>query len=146
MDFDIIRPIISGLIGATIVGWLALKWSKRLPHASNQPKQQKLAREQKGVILVANTGAGIALATGLILYFGGIVDDRDWRGFGLMMGFMAFLPSLVIILSNLRGGVRKIYEGFMAYSLAQRTPPFLLFTLMILMFCGGVWATYAFIP
>ena len=146
MDFDTIRPIISGLIGATIAGWLAVKWAKRLPHAKNQAKQRKLAKEQKGVILAANVGAGIALVTGLILYLGGILDDRDWRGFGLMMGLMAFLPSLVIVSCNLRGGGRQIRDGFMAYSLAQKTPPFLLFGLMILMFGGGVWATYAFIP
>ena len=146
MDFDSVRPIISGLIGATIAGWLAIKWAKRLPHAKNEAKQRQLAREQKGVILAANVGAGIALATGLILYLGGILDNRDWRGLGLMMGLMAFLPSLVIVSCNLRGGVEQIRDGFMAYSIAQKTPPFLLFSLMILMFCGGLWATYAFIP
>jgi hypothetical protein len=146
MDFDTIRPIISGLIGATIAGWLAVKWAKRLPHATNHTKQQKLAREQRGVVLAANIGAGIALATGLVLYLGGILDNRDWRGFGLMMGLVAFLPSLVIVLCNLRGGVGQIRDGFLAYSIAQKTPPFLLFTLMTLMLCGGVWATYAFIP
>ena len=146
MDFDTIRPIISGLIGATIAGWLAVKWANRLPHAKNQAKQRKLASDQKGVILAANVGAGIALATGLILYLGGILDNRDLRGIGLTMGLMAFLPSLVIVLCNLKGGVPKIRDGFMAYSLAQKTPPFLLFSLMVLMLCGGLWATYAFIP
>jgi len=146
MEFDSVRPIISGLIAATIAGWLAVKWAKRLPHAKNQAKQRKLAKEQKGVILAANVGAGIALATGLILYLGGILDNRDWRGLGLMMGLMAFLPSLVIVICNLRGGAGQIRDGFMAYSLAQKTPPILLFSLMVLMFCGGLWATYGFIP
>lgn len=146
MDFDTVRPIISGLIGASVAGWLAVKWAKRLPQAKNQAKQRKLATAQKGGILAANVGAGIALATGLILYLGGILDNRDWRGFGLMMGLMVFLPSVVIVSCNLRGGVGQIREGFMAYSLAQKTPPLLLFSLMILMFCGGLWAAYAFIP
>lgn len=146
MDFDTVRPIISGLIGATIAGWLAVKWATRLPHARNQAKQRKLEREQKSVIFGANVGAGIALATGLVLYLGGILDNRDWRGMGLMMGLMALLPSLVIVSCNLRGGIRQIRNGFMAYALAQKTPPFLLFSLMFLMFCGGLWATYAFIP
>ncbi|WP_193214811.1 hypothetical protein [Luteolibacter marinus] len=146
MDFDTVRPIISGLIGATIAGWLAIKWARRLPHAKNKARQRKLGKEQEGVILVANIGAGIALATGLILYLCGILDDRDWRGLGLTMGLMAFLPSLVIVSFNLRGGAGQIRDGFMAYSLAQKTPPFVLFSLMFLMFCGGLWATYAFIP
>ena len=146
MDFNTIRPIISGLIGATIAGWLAIKWAKRLPHAKNRGKQEKLAKDQKRVILAANVGAGIAIVTGLVLYLGGILDDRDWRGLGLMMGLMAVLPSLVIVTCNLQGGVGQIRSGFIAYSLAQKTPPFLLFTLMFLMFCGGLWATYAFTP
>lgn len=146
MDFDTIRPIISGLIGATIAGWLAIKWAKRLPHAKNRGKQEKLAKDQKRVVLAANVGAGIAIVTGFVLYLGGVLDDRDWRGLGLIMGLMAVLPSLVIVTCNLQGGIRQIRDGFMAYSLAQKTPPFLLFTLMFLMFCGGLWAAYAFIP
>ncbi|QQL44063.1 hypothetical protein [Sulfuriroseicoccus oceanibius] len=146
MDFDTIRPILSGLIGATIAGWLAIKLAKQLPHAENQTKQRKLAKDHRHVILAANIGAGIALATGLIIYLGGILDDRDLRGLGLTMGLMAFLPSLVIVIGNFRGGTQQISDGFMAYSLAQKTPPFLLFALMFLMFCGGLWATYAFIP
>ena len=146
MDFDTIRPIISGLIGATIAGWLAMKWAKRLPHANNRAKQKKLAKDQKGVIRFANIGAGIGLATGLILYLVGFLDSRDWRGFGLMMGLMALLPMLVIIIGNLRGGIRQICAGFSAYSLAQKTPSALLFPLMGLMVCGGIWAAIAFIP
>jgi len=146
MEFDTIRPIISGLIGATIAGWLAVRWTKRLPHANNQSTQRKLAKNQKGVVRAANIGAGIGIATGLILYLGGFMDDRDWRGLGLAMGLMALLPMLVIIIANFKGGSRQVREGFAAYALAQKAPSAILFPLMGLMVCGGVWAAIALIP
>jgi len=146
MDFDTIRPIISGLIGAAIAGWFAVRWTKRLPHANNRSTQRKLTKNQKGVVRAANIGAGIGIATGLIFYFGGFMDDRDWRGLGLAMGLMALLPMLVIIIGNFTGGSRQIREGFAAYALAQKTPSAILFPLMGLMVCGGVWAAIELIP
>ena len=145
MDFDTIRPILSGLIGATIAGWLAVKWAKRLPHANNRSNQMRLAEDQRRVIRLANFGAGVGLATGLILYFGGYMDDNDWRGFGLTMGLTALLPMLVIIIGNLQGGIRQVRDGFAAYALAQKSPSALLFPIMGLMLCGGVWAAIALI-
>lgn len=145
MDFDTIRPIISGLLGATVAAWLSVKWAKRLPHANDRGKQTKLARDQKVVICCANIGAGLGLATGLILYFGGFLDSHDWRGLGVTAGLTALLPLLVIVIGNLRGGVRQVGAGLSAYSLAQKTPPTLLFSLMALMLIGGIWALMAFI-
>ncbi|NWK57639.1 hypothetical protein HW115_18625 [Verrucomicrobiaceae bacterium N1E253] len=145
MDFDTIRPVISGLVGATIAGYLAVRFAKQLPHAAHRAKQKKLAKDQKIVIRVANIGAGIGLVSGLMLYYSGFLDSRDWRGFGLTMGLMALLPMLVIIIGNLRGGLHQVYDGFTAYSLAQKTPSNILFPLMGLMVCGGIWAAIEFV-
>ena len=146
MEFDTIRPIISGLIGATIAGWFAVRWLRRLPHADNQSTQRKLVKNQKGVVRAANIGAGIGIATGLILYLGGFMDDNDWRGLGLTMGVMALLPILVIIIANFEGGIRQVREGFAAYALAQKVPSAILFPLMGLMLCAGLWATIELMP
>ena len=62
------------------------------------------------------------------------------------MGLMAFLPVLVIIIGNAHGGTQQISQGFAAYSLAQKTPAMVLFPLIGLMVCGGVWAVIALIP
>ena len=74
------------------------------------------------------------------------MDVHDWRGFWLAVGLMALLPLLVIIIGNLQGGRRKVAEGFAAYALAQKTPSALLFSLMGVMVCGGVWAVVMLIP
>jgi hypothetical protein len=146
MDFDTIRPVISGLIGATIAGWLAVKWAGKLPHAKSSSKQRSLVDNQRIILRCANIGAGLGIGAGLVLYFGGFLGRHDWRGLGLGAGLMALLPVVVIVFGNLRGGTESIKNGFLAYAIAQKTPVVLLFPLMALMVAGGVWAAFAFLP
>jgi hypothetical protein len=146
MDFDTIRPVISGLIGATIAGWLAVKWAGRLPHAKSSSKQSSIVDKQRTILRCANIGAGLGIGAGLVLYFGGFLDRHDWRGLGLAAGLMALLPLVVIVVGNLRGGMDSIKNGLLAYAIAQKTPVVLLFPLMALMVAGGVLAAIAFLP
>lgn len=146
MDFDTIRPVISGLIGAAIAGWLAAKWSQRLPHAKNSRKQRALVEEQGLVLRWANIGAGLGVGIGLLLYVGGFLDQHDWRGLGLCLGLTALLPMMVIAVGNLRGGPQAIKNGFLAFAVVQKTPAKLLFPLIGLMIAAGVWAALAFVP
>ena len=146
MDFDTVRPIISGLVGATIAGWLAIKWAGRLPSSKHPAKQRELVDQQRTILRCANVGAGIGIGSGLILYFGGFLSRYDWRGLGVAAGLMALLPVVVIVAGNLRGGLRSIKNGFLAYAIDQKTPVFLLYFLMTLMVAGGVWAGLAFRP
>lgn len=145
MDFDTARPIISGLVGASIAAWLGVKWARRLPHAYDKAKQKEVAKQQTKVVRFANIGACLGAATGLVLYLGGFLDSRDWRGIGLMMGLTALLPILAIVIGNFRGGLSEMRAGFSAYAIAQKTPEALLFPLMGLMLIGGVWASIAFV-
>ncbi len=137
MNFDLIRPIISGLIGAIIGKRLAVMWAEWLPHANDETRQKRLLKSQSNVIRSANIGAGIGAVSGLILYFGGVVDAHDWRGFGLMLGVTALLPTLVIVISNARGGITQIRAGLSAYSLSQKTPTALFCLLMGLIIVAG---------
>ena len=146
MDFDTIRPIISGLIGAVIAGWLSVKWAKRLPYAKSSKKQREVFDKQRQVIKFANAGAWLGIATGFILYLGGLLDRYDWRGLGISLGLTALLPLTVMVVGNLRGGSQAIKSGLQAYAIAQKTPARLLFSLMVLMVAGGVWAAIAFMP
>lgn len=144
MDFDTIRPIISGLVGATVATFLGLKWSKRLPLAGNQSEQKELLRIQKNTIRIANVGAGIGMITGLILYLGGFSSDTDWRGLGLCLGLMSFLPSVVIVIANISKGIEGIKDGFNAYAISQKAPVVFLYPVMLLMIFAGLWAIVAF--
>lgn len=146
MDFDTIRPFVSGLIGATIAGWLAVKVAGRLPYAKNTAKQRALVDEERLTIRYANIGAGIGLGIGLMFYFGGFLDRNDWRGIGVGGGLMGLLPLLVIVGRNLHGGIQSIKNGFVAFAISQKTPVFLLLLFMGLMTTGGVWAAIAFLP
>jgi hypothetical protein len=124
MDFDTIRPLVSGLIGATIAGWLAVKLAGRLPYAKNATKQRALLDEERLTIRYANLGAGIGLGIGLMFYFGGFLDRHDWRGIGVGGGLMGLLPFLVIVGRNLNGGMQGIKNGFITFAISQKTPIF----------------------
>ena len=146
MDFDTIRPVISGLVGAAIAGWLAVKWAGRLPYANSRAKQNELAGRHKKVVRMANVGFGIGLMTGLIIYLGGLMDSRDWRGLGWMMGLSGSLPLLVILLGGIGGGWQQVRSGFAAYSVAQKVPVAILLPVMACMTIGGFWIAFAASP
>ena len=144
MDFDSIRPIISGLIGGVIAIWLGAKCARYLPHSKSVLKQEALVSSQRKVIRRANIGVGVSIFVGPILYFGGILDSQDWRGLGLMAGLAALLPLLIIVVSNFRGGTDGIQSGLNAFALSQKIPTPVLFYLLGLMLLGGLWAGLAF--
>jgi hypothetical protein len=146
MDFETIRPFLSGLIGASIAGWIAVKLAGRIPHAKNTSKQRALVDKDRRTLRYANFGAGIGLGLGFMFYFGGFLDRHDWRGVGLGGGLMGFLPLLIIVCRNLRGGMQGIKNGFLAFELATKTPALLLVLFMGIMSLVGLWAAIAFIP
>src|SRR5690606_18476605 len=68
MDFDSIRPVISGLIGASVAVWLTSRWQKSLPKHLAGKSNEDLARRHKLAVLVANALFFIGLGIGLAMY------------------------------------------------------------------------------
>jgi hypothetical protein len=145
MDFDTIRPFISGLIGAAVASWLTIKLAGRFPHSKDANKQRASVEDELMTLRYANIAAGIGFGIGMMFYIGGFLDRHDWRGLGIGGGLMVFLPILIIIGRNLHGGVQGIKNGFLAFSISTKTPAWLLFLFMGLMLAGGLFAAISFI-
>ncbi|MEM1158803.1 MAG: hypothetical protein AAGH72_11180 [Verrucomicrobiota bacterium] len=141
MDFDTVRPVISGIAGSFIAAGILALLAKYLPYSNDLSRQRSIEGNHRRVTQFANVGAGIGIVTGLIFYLGGIFDSNDWRGFGIMMGLTGLLPVTVILFANLLDGTEQIREGFIAYSLSQKTPPVVLFPLLVGMIIFGICAT-----
>lgn len=131
MDFDTIRPIISGLVGGAIATYLCSKWAKDLPRSLGCKDQETLLRENKIAILAANTVFMASLIAAVAAYQLGYFHDNDWRGFGLFGGFAFFSPLLCLAGFSFTKTDVTITEAVSAYSINQKTPTWLLFSLFI---------------
>src|SRR5690606_7063833 len=92
MDFDSIRPVISGLIGASVAVWLTSRWQKSLPKHLAGKSNEDLARRHKLAVLVANALFFIGLGIGLAMYKLGGYPGTDMTPLFVGFGFSGFMP------------------------------------------------------
>lgn len=131
MEFDEIRPIITGTLGGLVAIVLGNLWLKRAPRTFNGKSREWLTATYRHAIFVANallaTGAGIGIALYPIAGFA----NSDWKplGLGFGGGCLAALLALSIIPLLTRGSPRDAYA---AYAISQRTPQIILYPILIL--------------
>lgn len=142
MDFDHIRPILSGLIGAAVATWLARKWKRFLPAADSPSRQAHLLQMYKRTTRCANCLLGAGLLIPLCLYVSGVAANNDWRPLALGMGGAGVGIALVMAAAPLvvRGG--KPADAFGAYSIAQKSPVIALLPVLAAMVCLFPWTIY----
>jgi hypothetical protein len=122
MDFESIRPLISGLIGGVISIWLLRKVAKSVPEACGTKGADELVQENRHKILVSNVLFFASLVGGIALYHFGYFERNDWRGLLLVFGFATIAPVLFLFFSSIGGGSQRVKEAYVAYAIAQRVP------------------------
>jgi hypothetical protein len=126
MEFDSIRPILSGLAGAAISTWLLTRWAASAPHAFGRKSREQLLREHRVAVYAANGLFLAGLFLGIALYkIGGYASTDPWPlaiGFGLASA----APLLALIVIPALSG-RSIKEAYVAFAWGQGSP---------------IWATY----
>jgi hypothetical protein len=126
MEFDSIRPVISGVIGGIIATWLTSRWARDLPtHYGTKPRET-LSRQHRTAIWAANVLFFVGLCDGIALYPLGGFADTDWRPLLWGFGLASVLPILAIGVISLVSG-RNLKEAYVAFALGQGSP---------------LWATY----
>lgn len=138
MSFETIRPILSGIIGAMIAGWLATKWARWIPRTVGAKGRVQLLKEHRTTIRIANVLSFMGIMFALACYYGGWLHNNDWRGAGLGAGLMVFLPLCYIVVVNASRGMESIRECLAAYAISQRMPPIIFFTLVALLLLAGI--------
>jgi len=126
MEFESIRPVLSGVAGGIIATWLTSHWSRRLPSRHNGKSRDALLRQHRPAIWTANTLFFLGLIFGIALYRVGGFDNTDWRPLGLGFGLASVLPLLAIFIVSILSG-RDPRAGYVAFSFGQGMP---------------LWATY----
>jgi hypothetical protein len=126
MEFESIRPVLSGVAGGIIATWLTSRWSRRLPSRHNGKSRDLLLRRHRPAIWTANALFFLGLVFGVALYRIGGFDSTDWRPLGLGFGLASVLPLLAIFVVSILSG-RSPREAYVAFSFGQGMP---------------LWATY----
>lgn len=124
-------PVVSGVLGALIAMGLAWLWSGWLPKGHKGKSQETLRARYRAEIWLANLATGVGILGTLAMYAWGGFASNDWRPFALGFGFALSAPLAVLpLVALMRGG--DAGEALVAYALAQKTPPLLLFPLLAL--------------
>ena len=121
MEFDSLRPILSGLAGGAIATWLTSRWSRRLPSRYGLKSRDLLLRQHRASAYCANVLFFLGLCLGIALYPLGGFSDSDWRPLGLGFGAASVAPLLALpVVSFLTG--RSAREAYVAFAWG-RAPP-----------------------
>lgn len=129
MEFDSIRPIVSGLLGGVIAIWVGNYMTRYLPREWAGKSAAVLVEQNRGPIFISNVLFFGGLLFGIYLYGNGTFEKSDWRGMGIGFGVSCFGPMVVLPLASAIRG-RRVGEAFVAFSISQKIPPWLLFSLL----------------
>jgi len=127
MDFDSIRPALSGVAGGMIATWLVSYWARRLPSTYKSKSRSALLKQHRLAVGAANALFFLGLLAGVALYWVGDFAATDHRPMLWAFGLASVLPLTTIALVSFLSG-RRLPEAYVAYSWAQGSP---------------IWATYS---
>lgn len=122
MDFESIRPIISGIVGGVISLWLIGRLGKGIPRSFGAKGAEELVQENKTKIIVSNVLFFANIAGGFLLYHYGYFERDDWRGLALAFGSATISPVVFLLFASIGSGNRQIKEALLAYAISQRVP------------------------
>lgn len=130
VDFASWRPVISGVIGGVVAVWLCTRMAAWAPTVRNGKSAEILLRQNRISIWAANIIFFSGICLGIAFYQFGYFQNSDWRGIALGAGGGCLVALLVIPLQALVCG-REMVEAYIAYSISQRTPILVLYTIFV---------------
>ncbi len=135
----------SGIAGIATTAWLKTKWTQWVPTNVGTKDKNQLLRQHGSRIRVAHYLSVAGFFAGVLPYFAGWLNEYDLRGMGIPFGLACFLPLAYFTISNAKGGLDAIKESLIAYAIAYKSPPRILFPLMTIGCIGGIVSAAAFL-
>jgi len=121
MEFDSIRPVLSGIVGGIIATWITSRLVRSLLRSYNSRSRESLLKQHRVAIWVANTLFFAGLCVGIALYPLGGFANTDWRPLLWGFGLASVLPLIALGLIPLISG-RSVKETYVAFSWGQGSP------------------------
>jgi hypothetical protein len=136
-----IGAFISAIIASIVFNWQVRHWSHQIPSKFNEKGKDQLLKEYKNTNRIAKIFGLAGIYTGFLYYKGQQTTGDDWRGLGIALGLMCFLPVAYVVAANVMNGYEKVKEALVAFVISERTPPKVLFTFIGVCFIIGVVCT-----
>ena len=134
MDFDNIRPIVSGILGGAVALWLGSLWEGRQSRTARR-SNERLLRSHRLAVYLASGCFFAGLLFGVTLYPLAGFAQTDWRPLGLGFGGGCLAALLVLTaMPVLTGG--RIRDAFAAFAVSERSPALFIYAIL----GGGVLA------
>jgi hypothetical protein len=133
-----IGAFFSAMIASLIFNWQVRRWSHRIPSEFGGKGKNRLLKENKNTNQIAKAFVPIGLFFPLLYYKGQQTTGKDWRGLGIALGLMCFLPVAYVVAANAMRGSERVKEALVAFVISERTPPKVLFTFIGVGFIIGV--------
>jgi len=122
LEFDSVRPVITGVIGGLLSLWLIRRWAPHVPQAYNSKTAEQLAAENRVGIIAGNVLFIGAILVGLYLFNSGQVPSNSWRHFFLLMGVALLATVAAVLLPTIGKGRGRAIEAVIAFAIAERIP------------------------
>ena len=133
-----IGAFFSAIIASLFFNWQVRRWSQRIPSKFGGKEKNQLLKEYKNINQIAKAFGLVGLFFPLLYYKGQQTTGKDWRGLGIALGLMCFLPVAYVVAANVMRGSERVKEALVAFVISERTPPKVLFTFIGVSFIIGV--------
>lgn len=131
MNFESIRPLLSGLAGGKIAIFVCRAIARWVPEVCNGKGADALIQENRVGIWFANTFFFVGILVAIAIYQMGFLANDDWRGGALGVGAGSLIALILLPLPTLwRGNSPK--EAYVAYAISQKTPIVLLYGIFVM--------------
>lgn len=122
-------PIISGILGGLLASAVCLLLQRWVPEVCNGKSRAMLIGENRVLISIANGAFFTGFPACLAIYYFGMLDNSDWRGFALGVGGGSILSLTTLVLGPMVTGNRP-RETLVAYAISQQTPMIVLYAIL----------------
>ncbi len=122
MDFEAIRPFLTGAVGGLLSLWLIRRWAPYVPMAYKAKTADQLATENRVGIIVGNVLFIGAMLVGVWLFKSGQAPSNSWSHLCLVVGVAVLAPFAAVLLPTMGKGRDRAVEAVVALAIAQRVP------------------------
>lgn len=122
MDFETIRPLLTGTAGGLFTLWLIRKWARFIPRAHRKKDAKQLLAEYRTSLIVANVLFFGAIFLGVYVFKAGLIPSNSWKHFALVAGVAILAPVAAVLIPVVGKGRDRIGEAIVAFAVAERTP------------------------
>lgn len=122
MDFESIRPFLTGTAGGLFTLWLMKRWARYVPRAYRDKSAKELVAEYRVSLIAANVLFFLTIGLGIYIFKIGLVPRNSWQHAALVAGIAFLAPVAVVVLPVVRKGKDRIGEAIAAFAIAERMP------------------------